>query len=119
MYNPESVQENETLKLLWDFLILTDHLISPRRPDQVIVNKKKVNLLNREFAISAAHRVNLKGEKRNNYLDLAIELKKQWNIKVTVIPIVVGALGMVPKELVKELEDLEIRGQVETIQTTA
>ena len=26
------------------------------------------------------------------------ELKKLWNIKVTVIPIVVGALGMVPKE---------------------
>ena len=36
-----------------------------------------------------------------------------------VILIVIGALGTIPKGLVKRLEDLEIRGQVETIQTTA
>ena len=40
-------------------------------------------------------------------------------MKVTVIPIVIGALGTVTKRLVKELEVLEIRGRVETIQTTA
>ena len=34
-------------------------------------------------------------------------------MKVVVIPIVVGALGTIPKGLVKKLEDLEIR-QVET-----
>ena len=31
-----------------------------------------------------------------------------------VIPVVIGALGTTPKGLVKGLEDLEIRGQVET-----
>ena len=35
------------------------------------------------------------------------------------IPIVIGALGTVTRGLVQELEDLEIRGWVETIQTTA
>ena len=40
-------------------------------------------------------------------------------MKVTVIPIVVGALGMIPKGLLEGLEDLEIRGKVEIIQTTA
>ena len=40
-------------------------------------------------------------------------------MKVTVIPFVVGALGTIPKGLLKELEVLEIRGQVENIQTTA
>ena len=35
------VQENETLKLLWDFEKQTDHLISAWRPDIVIVYKKK------------------------------------------------------------------------------
>ena len=40
-------------------------------------------------------------------------------IKVMVIPIVVGTFGTIPKGLVKGLENLEIRGQVETIQTTA
>ena len=71
-----------------------------------------------DFAVLADHRVKLKeGEKRDkkktNKLALARELKKLWNRKVSVIPIVVGALGTVPKELVKELEDLKIRGQVE------
>ena len=41
MYNPESVLENEMHKILWDFEIQMDHLISAWRPDQVIVNKKK------------------------------------------------------------------------------
>ena len=41
MHNPESVLENETHKLLWDFEIQTDHLISTRRPDLVIINKKR------------------------------------------------------------------------------
>ena len=36
-----------------------------------------------------------------------------------VIPIVVGALGTIPKGLVNGLEDLGIRGLVKTIQTTS
>ena len=39
-------------------------------------------------------------------------------MKVTVIPVVIGALAMIPKILVKGLEDMEIRGKVESIQTT-
>ena len=35
------------------------------------------------------------------------------------MPIVIGALGTITKGLVLELEELEIRRQVETIQTTA
>ena len=38
---------------------------------------------------------------------------------VTVIPTVIGVLEMIPKCLVRELEELEIRGRAETIQTTA
>ena len=34
MHNPAPVQENDTHKLLWDFDIHTDPLISARRPDQ-------------------------------------------------------------------------------------
>ena len=58
-------------------------------------------------------------EKKDKYLDLARELKKLWNMKVTIIPIVIGALGTVTEGLVQRLEDLEIKGRVETIQTTA
>ena len=36
-------------------------------------------------------------EKRDKYLDLAKELKTFWNIKVTVIPILIGALRTIPR----------------------
>ena len=41
------------------------------------------------------------------------------NNKVTIVPIVIGALGTVTKGLLKGLGDLETGGRVETIQTTA
>ena len=41
MHNPAPVLENDSQKLLWDFNIQTDHLIPARRPDLIIINKKK------------------------------------------------------------------------------
>ena len=41
MHNPAPVQENDTHKLEWDLNIQTDHLISARRPDLIIINKKR------------------------------------------------------------------------------
>ena len=40
-------------------------------------------------------------------------------MKVTIVPIVIGALGTITEGLLKGLEDLEFGGRVETIQTTA
>ena len=40
-------------------------------------------------------------------------------MKVTIVPIVIVALGTITKGLLKGLEDLEVGGRVETIQTTA
>ncbi len=40
-------------------------------------------------------------------------------MKVTIVSIVIGKLGTITKGLLKGLEDLEVDGQVETIQTTA
>ena len=106
---------------MWDFDIQTDHQISARRLDLIIINKKKKRICKIvDFAVPADHRIKLKEcEKRDKYLDLARELKKLWNMKVTIIPIVIGAFGTVTKGLLKDLEDLEVGDRVETIQTTA
>ena len=40
-------------------------------------------------------------------------------MKVTIVPIVISALGTITKGLLKGLEDLEVGGRVETIKTTA
>ena len=51
MHKPESVQENETHKLLWNFEIQTDHSISARRPDVMIDNQKMENLPESGFCL--------------------------------------------------------------------
>ena len=113
MQNPAPVLENVTHKLLWDFNIETDHLYPARRPDFIIINKKK-------RTCKIVDRIKLKEyEKKNNYLDLVRELKKLWNMQMTIKPIVIGAFGTVTKGLQMGLEDLEVGGRVETIQTTA
>ena len=46
-------------------------------------------------------------------------MKKLWNKKVAIVPIVSGALGIVTKGLLKGVGDLEVDGRVDTMQTTA
>ena len=118
MHNPAPVLENDSHKLLWD--LQTDHLIPARRPNLILINKKKRICKIVAFTVLADHKINLKeSEKKDKYLDLARELKKLWNMKVTVVPIVIGALGTITNGLLRGLEDLEVGGRVETIQTTA
>ena len=72
-----------------------------------------------DYAVPVDHRIKVREkENQDKYLDLARELKKLWNMKVTIIPIVIGPFGRITKGLLKGLEDLEMRGRVETIQTT-
>ena len=108
MHNPESDPKKETHKLLRSFEIQVDHLISARRPDLIIINNEKRTCKIVDFVVPANHRVKLKeSEKKDKYLDLAKELKKKQNMKMTVIPILISALSTVPKGLVKGLENLE------------
>ena len=65
MHNPAPVLENNMQKL-WDFDIQTDHLILARRPDLIIINKKKKICEIVNFAVPADHRIKLKEcEKRD------------------------------------------------------
>ena len=92
--NPAPVLENDTHKFLWEFGIQTDHLILARRADPIIINQIKTSYKIFNFAVPADHRIKLKEcEKKDKYLDLARELKKLWNMKVTIIPMVNDAVG--------------------------
>ena len=60
-----------------------------------------------DFAVPADHGIKLKErDKSDKPLDLVRQLKKLWNMKVMVIPILIRALGTIPKGLVKGLKDL-------------
>ena len=74
-----------------------------RQLDLLIVTPPKKGRI-MEFAVSTDHRVKqIKSEKSDKYLDFARELKKLLNMKVTVMPIVVGELSTVIKRLVQGL----------------
>ena len=108
MHNPAPVVGNDSHKL--------GQKTRPYNNQQ----KKKKKIWKIVDFVPADHRIKPKRcEKRDKYLDLFRELKKLWNITVTIILILIGAFGTETKGLLKGLEDLDVGGRVETIQTTA
>ena len=97
-----------------NFEIRTDHLIPARRPDQKSKKKKRENLPYNGCCLPIDPYSKNKGKRK----DLARQLRKVWNMGVTVILVVTGTLGTVPKRSERRLEELEIGGRIETIQTT-
>ena len=110
MHKPESLVVNETTNILWDFEMQMDHPISARRPDLVIIIKKRIPT---QWTLPFRLPVGKTERKRKE------RIEKIWSLKMSVIPIVILALGTVNKGVVPALEDLEIREPVETIETTS
>ena len=58
--------------------------------------QKKINCKIVDFAVSADHRIKLKDcEKKDKSLDHAREWTKLENVKVTIVPMVIGAFGTI------------------------
>ena len=75
MYSLKSIQENKMNKILWDFEIQTDHLISARWPDLKIVNKKKKKDSAELWTLQSRWTTLKESEMKDNYQDLDRELK--------------------------------------------
>ena len=102
-HNPAFILENDTHKLplgLWH-TNWSPNLGQKTRPYSNQQKKKKKKKRKREISTKT----------------LLENWKKLWNIKVSVKPLMVGVLGNL-QGLVKRLEDLDIREQVETIPIT-
>ena len=83
---------------MWDFSIQTDHVIEAQKPDLVLVDKKKKICQMIDFAVPRDSRIEEKEkDKIEKYQELGRELQKIWNVKVKIIPLVVGSLGAIPK----------------------
>ena len=94
-------------------------MVEAGRPDMIVIDKETKFAKIIDFAIPYDTRVNPKEvEKMEKYQDLAREIKKLWGMRVTVIPIIIGALGTTPKKLKKRLEDIGIETRVTELQKT-
>ena len=100
-HSPESVLENDQVKVLWDFKIQTDLHLDHNRPDIVVLEKKERVCYIIDVACPFDMRVLEKEqEKIDHYQDLKIEVQKVWSCRrVSVIPIIIEVLGTVSKNL--------------------
>ena len=94
--------------------------IQTRRPDLILINKKRRTYHHpMDFAVSSRTWKVKENEKVKKFLNLARKVKRLRNMKLTVIPIVFGALGTIQKNMEKRLDELKIKVRIKTIQTTA
>ena len=100
-------------KILWDFSIQTDHVIEARKPDLVVVDKKRRTCKIIDFAVPGDSRIEEKEkEKIEKYQDLRRELQKIWNVRVKIIPLVVGSLGSIPKQFGNRLKEIGVTAEI-------
>ena len=115
-HEPESVFENEDYKIFWDFNIQTDHVIEAQRPDLVVVDKKERSCKIIDFAVPGDSRIEKEKDKIEKYQDLGRELQKIWNVKVKIIPLVVGSLGAITKQSGNRFKQIGITARTAQVQ---
>jgi len=53
------------------------------------------------------------------YKSLCIEMQRMWNLKCTIVPVIIGATGIVKKSLSKNLEAVPGKHSIDALQKTA
>ena len=102
------------------FTIQTDREIQARRPDIVLVNRKENEYIVIDIAVPGNASIADKDkEKSQKYQDIRREIARLRDIKTYVVPMVVGSLGMVTKNLAKHLGKIGIPTKIEPQQKAA
>ena len=116
-HKPEAVIQNEDVKILWDFMIQCDRVIEHRKPDIVVIEKKTNKCFIIDVANPGDHNLEKKkAEKLENYAELRVEVARMWNKDTVVIPVIIGALGSIPKDLNMFLDKLDIKYELDILQ---
>jgi len=53
------------------------------------------------------------------YKSLCIEIQRMWNLKCTIIPVIIGATGIVTRSFRKNLEAVPRKHTIDSLQKTA
>jgi 23S rRNA pseudoU1915 N3-methylase RlmH len=106
--------------VLWNQAVHTDREVTPNRPDIIMKNEKEKIFTLIDVAIPADRNVVLKEEERKlKYKSLGIEIQRMRNLKRTIIPVIIGATGIVTRSLKKILEDIIGKRSIDSLQKTA
>ena len=74
----------------------------------VVVDKKERSCKIIDFAVPGDSRIEEEKDKIEKYQDLGRELQKIWDVKVKIIPLIVGSLGAIPKPFGNRLKQIGI-----------
>ena len=107
-------------EIYWDLKLLTGCGIEFNKPDLVIVDHADKKWTIVDFCIPWDGNVKAReDEKKVKYAPLAGKIHSFYNVKTETIPIVIGALGTVPKRLPGFLHDLGVPDVIGCMQTCA
>ncbi|XP_067940219.1 uncharacterized protein [Watersipora subatra] len=92
----DGVNENDPAKILWDFYIRTEKHVLANQSDIVVVDKENKGATTIEVAVLNDYAIASKDkEKVEKYLPLGEEIEKCWDVRITVIPVFIGAQGAI------------------------
>jgi len=99
----------------------TDREVTANRPDIIIKNKEEKTCTLIDVAIPAdGNVVQKEAEKKLKYKRLlCIEIQRMWNLKCTIVPVIIGATGIVTRSLKKNLETVPGKHSIDSLQKTA
>ena len=99
-HEPKAVTKNDSITFLWDMPIHNDRTIAANRPDIVLKNKTDKTCLLIDMTIPLDTNTSVKTtEKLTKYKDLEIEVERMCGLKTTTVPVVMGALGTIKKDM--------------------
>ena len=98
-HQPLSTAENGEVRITWDMTIYTDKVLKHNKPDITLMPKDTQKWTIIDIAVPADQNIiQTEEEKVEKYQELAFEIRRIHGAsKVTVIPIVIGALGGISK----------------------
>ena len=99
-HTPKEVILQKNVEVVYDQVIHTSRPIGANRPDLVVkdMSKKKALIID----IACPNDINVipkESEKISKYQPLCAELRKMWGVECEVVPVVVGGLGAISKNL--------------------
>ena len=99
-HEPMTITRKDSITILWDMSIHTDRTIPANQPDIVLKNKKGKTCLFIDTTIPLETNISVNTmEKLNKYKNLEIKVERMWGLKTTTVPVVMGALSTIKKDM--------------------
>ena len=108
------------VEIYWDRRVETVRGVEHNRPDVVVIEKSERKWTLIDFSVPMDQNVeNKEREKCENYAPLASEIRKDYKVRSEIVPVVIGALGTVPKGLAGNLKKIGVPDVIGCLQTSA